>query len=312
MPWENGSIEGEFYFNGMNAQQPQTLPAMIVGRDGAPMVLVPAGEFMMGSDEDELDRWQGNRSAFEDEIPRHRVYLDAFYIDAYEVTNMRFQQFVRDTGHRTQAEREGWGYVSSGDKVAQVNSAHWRAPRGPDSHIAGLEQHPVVQVSQEDAKAYCSWAEKRLLTEAEWEKAARGPDGQTYPWGNQFDGRQTNFCDTNCAYKWKDSAANDGYRYTAPVGSYEGGKSPYGAYDMAGNVWEWVADWYETSYYRNSPARNPRGRRPERMLSCAAVGGILARSACARHTAARTRPHIETSTLGFGARRLGNPCPLVL
>jgi serine/threonine-protein kinase len=292
VPWENGSIEGEFYFNGMGGapsvtplaaspptpspstgtqvavgiypQQPQTPPATIVGNDKAEMVLVPAGEFSMGSDKDEIDRLlQGRtdvkREFFDREIPRHRVYLDAFYIDKHEVTNARFQQFVQATGHRTQAEREGSGYVYTGQKWEQVNGANWRAPRGPGSSIASLEQHPVVQVSQEDARAYCSWAGKRLPTEAEWEKAARGTDGQIYPWGNQFDGKRTNFCDTNCETSWKDSAANDGYRYTAPVGNYESGKSPYGAYDMAGNIWEWAADWYDKNYYRNSPARNPQG-----------------------------------------------------
>ena len=218
----------------------------------------------MGSDKDEIDRLlQGRtdvkREPFDREIPRHRVSLDAFYIDKYEVTNAHFQQFVQATGHRTHAEREGSGYVYTGEKWEPVNGANWRAPRGPGSSIASLEQHPVVQVSQEDAKAYCAWAGKRLPTEAEWEKAARGTDGRIYPWGNQFDGKRANFCDTNCETKWKDSAANDGSRYTAPVGSYEGGKSPYGAYDMAGNVWEWVADWYDENYYRNSPARNPQG-----------------------------------------------------
>ncbi len=287
VPWENGSIEGEFYFNGrsgvppmtapapsppppstadrtqvavgLSPPQPETPPPLMVGNDGAAMVLVPAGEFSMGSDGDELDRVQARREIYGNEIPRHQVYLDAFYIDTYEVINARFQQFVQATGYRTQAEREGWGYVSTGEKTEPVNGATWRVPRGPGSSIAGLEQHPVVQVSQEDARAYCAWAGKRLPTEAEWEKAARGTDGQTYPWGNQFDGRWANFCDTHCEYRWKDRAANDGYRYTAPVGSYESGKSPYGAYDMAGNVWEWVADWYGANYYRNSPARNPQG-----------------------------------------------------
>ena len=284
-PWESSSLTGNVMFIpaaenpapgqisqpqgtqvavGIYPQQPQTPPAAIVGNDGAEMVLVPAGEFSMGSDADEIDRllpgWPNEViKPYEPEIPRHRVSLDAFYIDKYEVTNARFQQFVQATGHRTQAEREGSGYVYTGQEWEQVNGANWRAPRGPGSSIASLEQHPVVQVSQEDAKAYCAWAGKRLPAEAEWEKAARGTDGRIYPWGNQFDGRRANFCDANCETTWKDNPVNDGYCYTAPVGSYEGGKSPYGAYDMAGNVWEWVADWFDASYYRNSTARNPQG-----------------------------------------------------
>ena len=231
VPWENGSIEGEFYFNGMRGvppvpslvsspplsspatgtqvavgiapQQSQTPPATMVGNERAAMVLVPAGEFSMGSDKEEIDRLlQGRtdvkREVFNDEIPRHRVSLDGFSIDTYEVTNAHFQQFVQATGHRTHAEREGSGYVNKGATFALVNGANWRAPQGPGSSMASLEQHPVVQVSQEDAKAYCSWAGKRLPTEAEWEKAARGTDGQLYPWGNQFDGTRANFCDTNC------------------------------------------------------------------------------------------------------------------
>jgi len=183
VPWENGSIEGEFYFNGrsgvppmtapapsppppstadrtqvavgLSPPQPETPPPLMVGNDGAAMVLVPAGEFSMGSDGDELDRVQARREIYGNEIPRHQVYLDAFYIDTYEVINARFQQFVQATGYRTQAEREGWGYVSTGEKTEPVNGATWRVPRGPGSSIAGLEQHPVVQVSQEDAHAYC-------------------------------------------------------------------------------------------------------------------------------------------------------------
>jgi formylglycine-generating enzyme required for sulfatase activity len=195
-----------------------------------------------------------------DETPSHRVFLDTFYIDMYEVTNARFQRFVQATGYLTQAEREGGGKIRTGvDTWAQVPDANWRSPSGQGSRIAGLEAHPVVQVSWHDAKAYCAWAGKRLPSEAEWEKAARGTDKRLYPWGNQVDGSRVNFCDRNCPFDWQDASVDDGYASTAPVGSYEAGKSPYGAYDMAGNVWEWVADRYNARYYQRSPARNPQG-----------------------------------------------------
>jgi serine/threonine-protein kinase len=229
------------------------------------MVLVPAGEFVMGIAPDEIAsllrrNLKAKGALLKDETPSHRVFLDAFYIDTHEVTNARFRQFVQATGYRTQAEREGGGMIRTGAKTwAQVSDANWRSPTGQGSGIAGLEAHPVVQMSWHDAKAYCSWAGKRLPTEAQWEKAARGTDGRLYPWGNQSDGVRVNFCDRNCAFEWKDDSVDDGYGSTAPVGSYEAGKSPYGAYDMAGNVWEWVSDRYNAGYYQSSPARNPQG-----------------------------------------------------
>jgi formylglycine-generating enzyme required for sulfatase activity len=295
-PWEASSLQGDFSFHpsaGLNpgpavvkapprqeqagrpgapltaaapsGPRPQELALTTLGKDGAEMALVPAGEFTMGSAPDEIAslvrrNHKANSAIRQDEIPRHRVFLEAFYIDKYEVTNARFQQFVQTTGYRTQAEREGGGKIRTGEKTwVDVPDANWRAPRGQGSSIAGLEAHPVVQVSWHDAKAYCTWAGKRLPTEAEWEKAARGTDGRLYPWGNQSDGTRANFCDRNCPFAWKDDTVDDGYRSTAPVGSYEAGKSPYGAYDMAGNVWEWVADRYDAKYYQHSPARNPPG-----------------------------------------------------
>jgi formylglycine-generating enzyme required for sulfatase activity len=247
---------------------PQALAPTLVGNDGAEMVLVPAGTFLMGSTEEEvtalLHQYRGLRRAlFRDESPRHQVFVEAFYIDKYEVTNGRFQQFVQATGYRTQAEDAGGGKIratgNGKEKWASVPDASWRSPKGLGSTIIGLETHPVVQVTWKDAQAYCAWAGKRLPTEAEWEKAARGTDGRAYPWGNEPDHTLVNFCDRRCAFPERDTTADDGHAETAPVGSYEAGKNPYEVYDMAGNVWEWVADWYEAKYYQHSPDRNPPG-----------------------------------------------------
>jgi iron(II)-dependent oxidoreductase len=181
---------------------------MIRGEDGAEMVLVPAGEFRMGSQE------------FEEERPEHRVFLDAFYIDKYEVTNTLYLRFVGAAGRSAPTFWQSrWG-------------------TGPDE--------PVLGVTWSDAEAYCQWAGKRLPTEAEWEKAARGTDGQAYPWGDQWDPGGANFYGAELGR-------------TVAVGSYPRGVSPYGVHDMAGNVSEWVSDWYDKNYYRRSPAQNPRG-----------------------------------------------------
>jgi len=232
-----------------------TIEQRVWEADGAEMVFVPAGEFIMGSEE-----------LGDDERPVHRVYLDDFWIDRYEVTNERFARFVAATGYQTEAERHGWGWVSLPDVGGEkVEGADWRHPRGPDSSIepSGYAQdedkmdHPVVLVSWNDADAYCRWAGKRLPSEAQWEKAARGPltleqdgdsgRGNCYAWGNEFDSARANT---------RESERGD----TTPVGSFSPqGDSPYGACDMTGNAWEWVADWYDSDTYSQAPYANPTG-----------------------------------------------------
>jgi formylglycine-generating enzyme required for sulfatase activity len=217
---------------------------------GMVMIFVPAGEFRMGSTD-----------GLNDEEPVHTIYLDTFWIDRTEVDNTMFTLFVEDTKYKTDAESIGSSYVYVGDgDWNKVDGASWQHPQGPSSSITGMDEYPVVHVSWNDASAYCEWAGKRLPTEAEWEKAARGTDERTYPWGFQrTTGNLLNFADANLDTSWADNNCNDGYWFTAPVGSYADGTSPYGVLDMAGNVWEWVADWYDEDYYANSPSSNPTG-----------------------------------------------------
>ena len=189
----------------------------------------------------------GSEAGSDDEKPPHDVYLDAFWIDQTEVTNAMFAMFVGVTEYETEAEQKGWSYTYVPDSGwEELNGADWQHPQGPESDLSGLGGHPVVHVSWNDATAYCAWAERRLPSEAEWEKAARGDDGRTYPWGNAaVAGNLLNYADENLAVDWADEDENDGYQFTAPVGSYPAGASPYDALDMAGNVWEWVDDWYD-------------------------------------------------------------------
>jgi len=225
---ENSSIPNEETLSS-SSNMPQT----ILGADTAPMVLIPAGEFQMGSDYNTI----GNAAT----RPMHVVYLDAFYIDKYEVTLGQYKQFIRATNHRLLAE---WVY-----------------------RYSPTDAHPVIGVSWQDAMAYAKWAGKRLPTEAEWEKAARGGLVQkNHSWGNApLDGTQCNFADKNLRIiwdrekepedNWADENLDDGYSYTAPVGSYP--PNEYGLYDMAGNVWEWCFDAYDENFYANSPYQNP-------------------------------------------------------
>ncbi|MFQ5450681.1 MAG: formylglycine-generating enzyme family protein [Nitrospinaceae bacterium] len=187
----------------------------IVGDDGREMILVPEGVFTRGSS-------QGGY----DEKPEQEIYLDAFYVDKYEVTVKAYNKF-----------RRAANYIKPSVPFFQGAPSILETP-----------DFPVVGVSWLDAVNYCKWAGKRLLTEAEWEKAARGTHGLIYPWGNKMLPKRANI-----------AGKADGFQYMAPVGSFPMGRSVYGVYDMAGNVSEWVEDWYDQFYYQRAPLMNPTG-----------------------------------------------------
>jgi len=196
--------------------QQETTPTQVSEKDGMVMVYVPAGNFSMGS----------NNGA-EDEQPVHTITLDAYWIDRTEVTNGMYALCVQ-----------------AGDcQPPPYSDSYTRSSYYGNSHYA---DYPVIYVDWNNAGAYCGWAGRRLPTEAEWEKAARGTDGRTYPWGyGSPNSSRLNY--------------NENVGDTTAVGKYPSGASPYGALDMAGNVWEWVADWYDAGYYEGSPASNPQG-----------------------------------------------------
>ena len=238
-------------------------------KDGMPIVFVPSGTFTMGSSETEIDnafelceqylkKDECQRSWFEAESPAHEVTLDGFWIDQTEVTNEQFGRFVTATGYETIGEKEESEYVFTGRQWESVAGANWQHPSGPESNLDGLDNHPVVLISWDDAKTYCDWVGGQLPTEAQWEYAVRGSADNIFPWEDAFNSIQLNYCDMNCQLDWKDIAADDGYSRTAPVGNYAG-DSRDGTFDMAGNVWEWVSDWYGEDYYFTSPLLNPTG-----------------------------------------------------
>jgi formylglycine-generating enzyme required for sulfatase activity len=250
----------------------------------AGMVNIPAGTFMMGGDSDQ---------AKADEFPKHKVKLSGFWLDKTPVTNAQFQQFIAATHYVTTAEKKpDWEelkkqlpphtpkpdekrlvaaslvFTQTAHPVVLDNpsqwwswmpGANWRHPRGPKSHIEGLN-HPVVHVSWDDANAYCKWRAKRLPTEAEWEWAARGGlVNKIYPWGDEpIDKGMVKANTWQGKFPYQNTLV-DKYFYTSPVGTFAA--NGYGLYDMAGNVWEWVADWYGYHYYARFKGEvfNPQG-----------------------------------------------------
>jgi len=199
-------------------------------KDNSVMISIPEGEFTMGSDE------------YAAEKPVQKIFLDRYYIDKFLVSNSQFQKFVEETQYITDAEKEGYGMVRIGRRWKKVKEANWKKPDGLTS-IGEKDNHPVTQVSYNDALIYCQRFGKDLPTEAQWEKAARGPDGNEYPWGNtEPDDTMGNF----------DNIIGT----TTPVDNYEKGQSFYGSHDMAGNVYQWCKDWYATGERK---AKNPLG-----------------------------------------------------
>lgn len=210
--------------------QATQLPTVKVNpKDGAEIILIPAGEFLMGTSEEQLAAVfkaypTMQREWFLDELPQRKVVLDAYYIYKTEVTVAQYRKFCMATKH------------------AMPKEPPWK----------WQDNQPIVYVSWNDAKAYADWAGASLPTEAQWEKAARGTDGRVYPWGNTWDA-------TKCVNKVNAYGVNGDLIGPHPVASYKSGASPYGIQDMAGNTCEWCADWYGKDYYKTAPLKNPTG-----------------------------------------------------
>ena len=241
------------------------------------MVRIPAGTFIMGSDK------KVDHNAYQPEFPQRKVYLDAFEIDKFEVTTVQFLKFVLATNRDPLID---WQYDGGNFQETMVN-------------------HPVMHVSWYDADAYCKWAGKRLPTSAEWEKAARGEDGRIYPWGNQPAGlSRANFGRTGLSGPVRDRPERLLlYPPIISVDKYENAVSPYGVFQMAGNVAEWTADWYDPHYYKTAPDRNPKG--PEKGTQKAFRGGGWIDSTPSVRPAQRngTEPNTKMNWLGFRCAR---------
>lgn len=276
------------------------------------MIRLDGGPFLMGSESQEAVPNDG-------EGPVRKVTIDSFYIDVHPVTNYQFREFVRATGHHTEAERFGWSFVFQGhipaerfDALVQerapsaswwckVKGADWRHPEGPDSDIKPRLRHPVVHVTWHDAVAYCQWAGKRLPTEAEWEYAARGGlEQKSYPWSDELTPGGRHRCNI-----WQGDfpgldLGEDGYTAPAPVDAFP--PNGYGLYTVTGNVWEWCADWFHNTHHATAALANPTGPRRGSMKVMKGGSYLCHRSYCNRYrVSARTgnTPDSTTTNAGF-------------
>jgi sulfatase modifying factor 1 len=281
--------------------------------DPAGMARIDGGEFLMGNERDYGFPADG-------EGPVHAVRLSPFWIDACTVTNQEFNDFVNATRYRTEAERFGWSFVFLGHLTpaeiarsvrlvvqgsewwCRVEGAMWRHPEGPGSNIKRRWSHPVVQVSWHDALAYCTWAGKRLPTEAEWEHAARGglPPGNRFPWGDELEPEGRHRMNVWQGEFPRHNTEADGYYGTAPAKSYRA--NGHGLYQMAGNVWEWCWDWFDAGYYGRSPAHDPLGPNAGERRVMRGGSYLCHASYCNRYRVdarSANTPDSATSNLGF-------------
>jgi formylglycine-generating enzyme required for sulfatase activity len=260
--------------------------ARISPKDGMDLLYIPAGEFTMGSN-----------TGGDDEKPVHTVFLDEFWMDQTEVTNGMFAAFLNSEGNQSGGE-VSWLDENDENVRIHLNGDKWLVD-------SGFDKHPVVEVSWFGAQAYCAWIGRRLPTEAEWEKAASWDDvtkvKYVYPWGNDFACGNGNFDDETQinSYVVPGGPNCDGFARTSPVGNFPTGVSPYGLLDMAGNVWEWVADWYDATQYSHSARSNPMGPEPgtERVIRGGSwlVNNFEIRSAY-RY---RYNPRLPSGNIGF-------------
>jgi sulfatase modifying factor 1 len=271
------------------------------------MIALPGGTFMMGSHDEEGFKQDG-------EGPLHEVSIAPFFVDPCTVTNEQFIEFVNATGYVTDAERFGWSFVfhqfASAEVISRVtqhvngaswwivvDGAAWDKPEGPDSLISDRLDHPVVHVSWNDANAYCNWAGKRLLTEAEWEYAARGGLIQKrYPWGDLLKPNGKHMCNIWQGKFPDKNNKSDGYVGTAEARSFP--PNGYGLYNLSGNVWEWCSDWFHPETYLYDTNHNPKG--PSTGTAKVIRGGsyLCHRSYCNRYRVAARSSNTQDSSTG--------------